>query len=106
MRSPAMFASLALLGCGRIGIDAPLGAGGRVSCWGRNESGQVGSSDRDDQLSPVAVAALGPATAVSAGGLHTCARLADATAWCWGNNEKGQLGFIGANTPVPSHVLD
>lgn len=31
------------------------------------------------------------ATDVSAGGTHTCARLADGTVWCWGENGQGQL---------------
>ena len=44
------------------------------------------------------------AVAITAGGNHTCAVLADATAACWGNNGLGKLGngtTSDSNVPVP-----
>jgi hypothetical protein len=40
----------------------------------------------------VSVAGLNNAVAITAGGEHTCALLADGTARCWGYNGFGQLG--------------
>ncbi|MEA2699194.1 MAG: hypothetical protein QOI66_3465 [Myxococcales bacterium] len=78
---------------------------GAVKCWGANEEGQLGQGDvrprgiapgeLGEQLNPVD---LGPgriATAVAAGGAHTCALLDDGAVKCWGANSAGQLG-IGA----------
>ena len=35
----------------------------------------------------------GSARAISAGGTHTCAKLADATLRCWGDGLFGRLGY-------------
>ena len=79
----------------------------RARCWGRNASGQLGDSTADDRSLPVVVqndidpltgdahvtlAELTAVSAVSTGGLHSCALVADSTVWCWGANASGQLG--------------
>ena len=74
-----------------------------VKCWGENVAGQLGlgdTADRGDQPDEMGVnlptVDLGPgrtATAITAGGYHTCALLDDATVKCWGDNSAGQLGL-------------
>jgi lysophospholipase L1-like esterase len=67
--------------------------GGGVQCWGAGESGQLG----DGVLAwrsphPVEVVAPGGgATAVAAGGVHSCA-VVNAEALCWGANDWAQVG--------------
>lgn len=83
--------------------------GGAVWCWGRNNSGQLGNNSTATSTVPVSASGgdLGtlPATAVSAGGTHTCA-LANDHAYCWGLNSSGQLG-LGTTTVsyVPRAVV-
>jgi hypothetical protein len=72
-----------------------------VSCWGRNDQGEVGDGTTTHRLSPVAVVNVSTATAISVGGCHVCAVLADKTVTCWGGNEVGQLGD---NTTTDRHV--
>lgn len=102
----------ALAGCGDVSLDTGVdGAGfllassvsagdnhscavssGKVKCWGRNSSGQLGNNAVFDSPSPVLVNGITDAVQVSAGGNHTCARLSGGTVWCWGDNADGQLG--------------
>ncbi len=67
--------------------------GGRVWCWGNNTEGQLGDGTRVDRSTAAPVAGLpAAATVIAAGGLHTCAGLADGSLWCWGHNRYGALG--------------
>ncbi|MCJ0763639.1 RCC1 domain-containing protein [Variovorax terrae] len=81
-----------------------LASGGTVACWGYNGQGQIGDgSAAVTRPSPVAVAGLSGAVALSAGGRHACAMKSDATVVCWGYNGEGQLGdgtTANKNTPV------
>ena len=76
---------------------------GRVKCWGRNELGQLGLGDSNDRgygsnqmgdnLPSVNLGTGHTVLAVSAGEVHTCARLDNASVKCWGNNGSGRLGL-------------
>ena len=76
---------------------------GSVSCWGRNEDGQIGiGSTVSPQSSPVT--ALLPsgrtATQVECGAYHACALLDNSSISCWGQNEDGQIGTGGSGADV------
>ncbi|MDX2021258.1 MAG: hypothetical protein SF187_13540 [Deltaproteobacteria bacterium] len=91
-------------------------AGGRVRCWGWNESGQLGiastSNIGDDE--PAGAGALvdvgADAVQIDAGGDFTCALLRDGNIRCWGANDQGQLATghsknIGDNeTPLQGYA--
>ena len=80
-------------------------ANGTVSCWGSNDSGQIGDGTSGiNRLSPVAVSGLSNAVAIAAGDAHTCALMAGGTVRCWGLNTSGQLGngtFSSSSIPIP-----
>lgn len=75
---------------------------GSLKCWGDNRSGQLGTGDTDnrgdgpgemgDALQAVQLGSGLKAIAVSVGGDHSCALLADGGVKCWGLARKGQLG--------------
>lgn len=114
----------ALSGCGDVSLAPGGGVGallaswlscgdnhscavteGKVQCWGRNTSGQLGNGSTTNALSPVFVSGITDAVEVSAGARHTCARLLGGTVWCWGDNTEGQLGngsFTSSSVPVQS----
>jgi len=67
-------------------------------CWGKNDVGQLGSSDTGAprpsaaRVTVAGGAVLKNVVGITAGALHACARLADETVWCWGGNDGGPLG--------------
>lgn len=77
-----------------------------MSCWGHNESGQLGDGTTTERLSPAPVTASQSFTEVSAGGKHSCGAIVTGETYCWGSNEYGQLGD-GSTTdrPVPTPVV-
>jgi alpha-tubulin suppressor-like RCC1 family protein len=79
------------------GLDhtCALQANGDMTCWGRNGDGQLGDGTTIDKVSPVPVSATSGthATAIEAGGVHTCALYGAGTVTCWGDNNWGQLGL-------------
>ena len=76
---------------------------GTLRCWGYNSDGQLGNGNTNstDAGAPVAVSGIASgATAVVAGGYHTCAIVSGGER-CWGYNFLGELGN---NSLVDSHV--
>ncbi len=64
-----------------------------LSCWGYNDSGQLGDNSTTERHVPTAIALGGnTAEAISAGQNHTCAILSNNSLSCWGRNSFGQLG--------------
>jgi len=79
---------------------------GSVSCWGRNDDGQLGDGTTTDKNISTQTSSLGTgrtAVAISSGREHTCAILDDGSVSCWGSNWLGQLGdgtYNNRNTPT------
>jgi alpha-tubulin suppressor-like RCC1 family protein len=87
---------------------------GDVVCWGAGAGGQLGQGnaatwgdgpgETPAALPPIQLG--GPAIAIAAGYLHTCAVLDGGALRCWGTSDSGQLGngdeeFVGL-TNVPT----
>lgn len=69
--------------------------GGNVACWGHNYYGQTGDgTSRNNRLVPVGVLDVADASAVAAGGSHSCAVVSQSplNVKCWGYGNFGQLG--------------
>lgn len=66
---------------------------GTVSCWGKNDAGQLGDGTTNDAATPVQVPGLAGVIEVAAGRRHTCALLQVGTVACWGANESHQLAI-------------
>lgn len=66
----------------------------KLFCWGSNQHGQLGQSQKETILKPTEVTLPSGVTVrqVSAGRHHTCAILSDDSLQCWGGNDNGQLG--------------
>ena len=81
---------------------------GSITCWGWNEYGELGNGQAGEGSSsnvPVEVQNMTDATAITAGGSHTCALRRTGSIACWGLNEYGQLGNGTTNdSSVPAEV--
>lgn len=78
---------------------------GRAYCWGRNDTGALGTGDTNVRLVPSSVATGVVFEALALGANHTCGLEQDTgRVLCWGNGMNGQLGqgrTASALTPVP-----
>ena len=97
------------LGAGRTAIAVTAGNDhscallddGTVRCWGEGSAGRlgygntqsIGDNEAPGSVPPVDLGAGRTATAISAGGDHTCAVLDNGSVRCWGEGANGQLGY-------------
>ena len=99
------------LGTGRVAGAIAAGSlhtcalldSGQVKCWGHGGYGQLGLGDgtsrggtaasMGDNLPAINLGTGRTATAIDAGGAHTCALLDNGQVKCWGKNDFGQLGL-------------
>ena len=70
---------------------------GTAQCWGSEQGGALGNginltSPPYGHATPETVTGLSGATALVAGGAHSCALLVDGSAQCWGGFGAGELG--------------
>ena len=93
------------------GHSCALHQNGTISCWGYNRRGQLGNGQIGEYSRssvPVQVLGITDATAITAGGSHSCALHRNGTISCWGSNGSGQLGDgrggVNVNSSVPVQV--
>jgi alpha-tubulin suppressor-like RCC1 family protein len=91
--------------CATLETAADASAPSTPYCWGADQAGQLGNNERTDLPHAEPVKSELRATAIAAGGTHTCAT--DSTLWCWGRGGTGQLGpgHPQIDTPQPSLVV-
>lgn len=90
---PMPAGTLKLIAAGGFHTCAAM-ANGDLSCWGRNDDGQLAlGSKSKSEPKPAAYANLGAGIkSLTAGMGHTCAVKQSGAAYCWGDNSYGQLG--------------
>jgi len=63
-----------------------------VTCWGRDEYGQLGDGQTVNRSHPEFIRRLSGVVEVDAGLAHACARRDDGSVWRWGSIANGRLG--------------
>lgn len=81
------------------GAHTCLARGGALTCWGRDERGQLGDGARVGARPPTRVDGVVDPVRVAAGFEHTCALERSGRLLCWGANFSRQLG---ADPPDPT----
>ncbi|HOX47121.1 MAG TPA: hypothetical protein PK668_26240 [Myxococcota bacterium] len=91
------------ISCGRFHTCAK--GDGKVTCWGRNDSGQAGAP-RTVRLHTPVETAMPEVVGVATGGRHTCASSGVSAVYCWGYGAEGALGSgVGEWTTAPGASL-
>jgi len=79
------------------GNTCAIGTGGVLSCWGDNQSGELGNGTTNNAPAPTMVSGLTGATGVSVGGgpngFYSCATVPGGLLYCWGSNGASELGL-------------
>lgn len=89
--------------CGDTSTCAVIG--GKVKCWGKNDTGQLGNGTTKDSATPVDVTDISDAVSVAIGANHACALTKSGGVACWGYGVDGRLGNgQKASSPVPVQV--
>ena len=115
--SPVAASDIIAISAGTAHTCAVTGAGG-IKCWGSNTFGTLGDGTQSNPFQPTPVNVVGlssGASAVAAGGSHTCA-LGDEPVpgtgggvKCWGNNLLGSLGTttqeLCGSSPTPCSTV-
>ena len=97
-----------------IAHTCSLHKSGSISCWGWNNSGQLGNGQKGGDsnsigagsATPVPVAGITDAVVVRAGDLHTCSLHEDGSVSCWGYNWVGILGNGESSDAQDTHSAD
>lgn len=75
-----------------MGWHSCAARGNTLSCWGRNDSGELGTGFMGSVPTRRAPLGLPTPTSVGLGETHTCICDALGKAYCWGGNTEGQVG--------------
>jgi alpha-tubulin suppressor-like RCC1 family protein len=77
---------------------------GKLSCWGSNGFGQLGTGGTTAATVPTEVNSKELFVGVALGENFTCARTAS-KGFCWGRGQRGQLGTGDGSRPLPVRVM-
>ncbi|MEM7415426.1 MAG: hypothetical protein AAF389_08015 [Gemmatimonadota bacterium] len=69
-----------------------LDSSGQATCWGANESGQLGDGTTQDRAAGVQIRTDLRFSVITGGTSHTCGLAGGGVPVCWGRNLSGQLG--------------
>lgn len=82
-----------------LGYTCAVLESGRISCWGANAKGQLGTGyPLNASQAPTPVIGITDAMSVSTGVEHTCAVLNGGYVNCWGSPANNRLGVAVCNT--------